>query len=216
MSKQRPNTTLLDLLNTYKQDIFYRFNCHRVGVVQAIDTTNKTATIQLIDKRVISTSDGDVFKDYSLLVDCPIVMQRNAKGGVTIPLSIGDNCLILFNDRDLDNWYESGVQATPNTSRSHHLSDGIVLPTLFSSANAEAFTWNNEATELIYEDTVISLDSKVGISNASESLKDILNELITALKALQVVDPVSGNLSITGATDTALDAVNTKINGLMK
>lgn len=214
--EQRTGTTLLDYTYSYKQDIFYNLNCHRVGIIQEVNTTNKTATVELIDKRVITTDEGEIVKDYSLLVDCPIVMQRTETGGLTYPLQAGDNCLVLFNDRDIDNWFETGVSSSPNSKRSHNLSDGLILPCLYNLENSLSFSWNNNATELIYQNSKISIDSKIGIENSSESLKDILNELITVIKSLQVVDPVSGNLSITGATSSALDSVNSKINGLLK
>lgn len=214
--EQRTATTLLDYTYDLKQDIFYNLNCHKVGIIQSVDTANKIATVELIDKRVVTTDKGEVVKDYSLLVDCPIIMQRTETGGLSYPLRAGDNCLVLFNDRDIDNWFEIGASGTPNSKRSHNLSDGVILPCLYNLQNAENFSWNNNATELNYENSKISLDSKISIENASESLKDILNELITVIKSLQVVDPVSGNLSITGATSSALDSVNSKINGLLK
>jgi hypothetical protein len=44
-----------------------------------------------------------------------------------MPIQSGDTCLVLFCDRDLDNWFESGQITTLNSNRVHDLSDGVAL-----------------------------------------------------------------------------------------
>lgn len=217
MRSQRPDSNFTDILESFRQDIFYRFNAHRVGIVESIDTALKTASVRMVDRRTLDIdSGGKLLKEHSLLVDCPIIQFRSKLGGVTIPLKVGDTCLILFNDRDLDNWFETGVEQELNSARAHHLSDGVVLPCLYSAASSGDFSWNTDVTQLSYDDTVIELDGKIKLSNSTQSLFTIMNDLLTALLALHCITPNQTNLPINSATNAALTAVQTKINGLLK
>lgn len=46
---------------------------------------------------------------------------------MTMPIAKGDSCFVLFNDRDIDNWFFDGGVKVPNTNRIHDISDGLVV-----------------------------------------------------------------------------------------
>ncbi len=215
MSKQISKPNLTDILQELKLDIFNSFNCHRVGKINGFSSSNQTADIELVDKAIIPTSKGNVLKDFPLLKECPVFVNKGSNGGFTRPIIIGDYCLVLFNDRDIENWFSNGGIKEPASSRAHNLTDCLVIPGFFSDSSPLA-DYNNDATEMNHQDTKISLDSKVGISNSSKSLKDLIEQLINAIIALQVTDPISGNLPITAATATALNQAITDFNLLLK
>jgi hypothetical protein len=124
-------------------------------------------------------------------------------------------CLVCFNDRDIDKWFNNGQVQQPNSARLHDLSDGMVIIG-FRSMLRPLTGYNPAATELKYGTTIVSLDDKVKIQNAAKNLKTLIDSFIDVIKALQVVDPISGNLPITAATTTALDAIKTEFDGLLK
>lgn len=215
--KQIPNPNIIDILKSNKLDIFATFNCHRIGIINSFDPTSQTASVQLVDKRTVNIikDNGVQYYNYSVLVNCPVYIPKAAAGGYTYPISAGDNCLVLFNDRDIDNWFNDGLVQVPNSVRMHDLSDGIVIVGLYNLNNAIA-DYNNSATEMNYGLTKISLTDKIVIQNATQNLKTVLDSLITCLLNLQILDPISGNLSITTATVTALDNVQNNLNSLLK
>lgn len=215
MSKQISKPNLTDVLKELKLDIFNSFNSHRVGRINSFNSENQTAEVELIDKVVIPTSKGNQLKDFPLLVDCPVVINKNKTGGFTRPITAGEYCLVLFNDRNIDTWFVSGGVNEPADDRTHNLTDGLVIVGLFSNSNPLT-DYNNAATEMNFGETKISLDSKVGISNSAKSLKDLVDQLIDALIALTVTDPISGALPITAATVTALNQVKTDFDLLLK
>jgi hypothetical protein len=62
-----------------------------------------------------------------VLNDCPVLWQGG--GGVTavFPIAAGDECLVVFSSRCIDNWWAlGGVQDAPEF-RMHNLSDGFAL-----------------------------------------------------------------------------------------
>jgi hypothetical protein len=53
-----------------------------------------------------------------------------------MPIQEGDECLVLFNDRDMDNWYSGSSSSGVATPRLHSFSDGIILVGLSSLNNS--------------------------------------------------------------------------------
>jgi hypothetical protein len=223
---------LTDILNGTASDLAYKLNCHKIGIIQSFDPDEQTASVELVDKGVISSVEGEQLIPYPLLVDCPVVISKGAFGGLTIPVNEGDTCIVHFNDRDLDNWLIDGLAQRPNTLRTHHLSDAIVEIGVRNQIN-KITNYNNLATEVNYLDNLISIDAttisfinsaggsikiddKLELKNSAENLKDIIDEFITIVTNLKTVDPVSGLLPIDGATASSLSALSTKVGDLLK
>lgn len=221
MNKQITNPDLIDVLNTLKGNIFENLNCHKIGIIQKFNSTNQTAEIQLIDK--IIAPDGTIVT-RSLLVDCPIIILKGGNARMTFPIKKDDCCLVLFNDNDIDNWFEAGGINELNTSRKHDLNDAIAIVGLFSSNNSleeyDVDGWkvkNNDSQILLKEGGgELNIDDKIELKNTLTSLKSIMDNLVTLLLALQVVDPISGLLPIDATTVTALNNLQIQINNLLK
>jgi hypothetical protein len=62
-----------------------------------------------------------------LLVDVPIMYQGGGGYSITLPITAGDECLIIFADRCIDAWWQSGGVQAPMENRMHDLSDGFAL-----------------------------------------------------------------------------------------
>jgi hypothetical protein len=231
--KERINEPdLTDVIDGAIEDLLYSLNCHRVGIVQSFDPIEQTATIRMVDKGVKATTDGEELVDYSLLLDCPVMVNKGTNGGLTIPIIEGDTCLVCFNDRDMDNWLVDGLVQRPNTLRAHDFSDVIAIVGIRNQLN-KITDYNNEATEINYLDNKISIDNtkinllnslggsividdKLELKNTAENLKSLIDELITIITNLSTVDPISGNLPIDGATASSLATLSTRVGDLLK
>lgn len=230
--RQRTLPDLEDILDGSIADALFNFNCHKVGVIESFDTAAQTATIQLVDKATKIYSDSEELISYPPLSQVPVFINKGQNGGVTIPIVKGDTCLVLFNDKDLDNWFTDGLIQKPNTTRTHDLSDGIAIVGIRNSIN-KITDYNNEETLINYlankisignsktaisrsEGAEINLDDKLELKNSAQSLKAIIDELITIITSLKTVDPVSGELPIDAATASSLSALSTKVGELMK
>lgn len=106
-----------------KDEIFYSFNCIQIGEVVSFDTAKQTARVKLLIRRVVLGRPTD----YPILADCPVFIYSGGVGSIAMPVAPGDPCLVLFCDRDIDNWFVSGQVSGPNSPRAHDLSDGLVL-----------------------------------------------------------------------------------------
>ncbi|MBW1812136.1 MAG: hypothetical protein JRJ39_00310 [Deltaproteobacteria bacterium] len=119
-------------------------NCTLIGTVQAFDAVTQTATISVNYKRKV----GELFVEYPLLLDCPVVILSGGGGYLTFPVATGDTCIVLFCDRDIDAWFDSGQILAPNSDRIHDLSDGIALVGIRSKLNLIE-TYNEVRASLI-------------------------------------------------------------------
>lgn len=196
---QANEPTLASLLNLFKENLMSELNCHQVGEIVSFDPSNQTAEVQIKMLRMIN----GVLKEYPVLVDCPCVVLSGGKGRLTLPISAGDSCLVLFNDKDIDNWFSGGQSVTPRTERMHNFSDAIALVSVRNQQN-KIEDYLADGTELKYGDSTIKLqDNKVTITNGTAQV-ELSSGVVTITASSVVVNApttsFTGAVAITGAT----------------
>ena len=203
------NPQLRDLLDLLKKEIMLSLNCHHLGTVQSFDAANQTAVIsvnykQSHIKKLPNGTYGEVLVDYPLLLDCPVVALCGGTTALTFPVQQGDQCIVLFNDRDIDAWFSNNTTSAPPTSRLHSISDGIALVGLndISGWDAVRALLTNGTVKL----GINPQTNKVTFTNGT-TLLSILQNLITGILAL-TAPPGGGTVIDTsgkvGAASTAL------------
>lgn len=132
--------SLLQILEQQKREVMKAINCVRIGVIQSFDASKQTVTVKIAQKQVTSIQpDGTkTLADYPLLLVVPVVFPSGGGFTMTFPIAAGDECVVLFNDRELDNWLLSGAGFAPTTGRIHDLADGIAVVGLHSNPRALA------------------------------------------------------------------------------
>lgn len=185
--------SLKDLMDAVKKDIFLSLNCHHLGTIQSFNSATQTATATINYKKTVfqlnrSTGlyDG-VLVDYPILIDCPVIFLGGGSSFLTFPIAVGDGCLVLFNDRDIDNWYQGSSTSGCATSRAHSMSDGIIVVGLRSKA-ASLEDFDTDRPVLQNETAKVALGSSlIEISNDVTDLKAVLQDLISAVNGLASV-----------------------------
>lgn len=103
------------------------------GIIQAYNAATNTATVQLAIRERVSQPDGtNADTAIPMLLDCPVMMPRGGGYALTFPVAAGDECLVIFADSCIDAWWQSGGIQNQLEKRRHDLSDGIVVPGLWS------------------------------------------------------------------------------------
>jgi hypothetical protein len=213
---------LRDTLQALKDEIFSSFNCHQVGKIVSFDptTTPPTASVQLMMQRVVfnktQASSGELqltpnIIDYPVLVSCPVFCMTGAGFVLTLPVAAGDQCLVLFNDRDIDNWFSSGSGGPPNTSRCHDLSDGFALVGFYPSKTAIG-SYAGAAAELRTKDAT----GKVSIAQALSLLTNGTETKIQVGSSIWVdMDTTSGKIGIRNAGTSLLTVLDSLVQTLL-
>jgi hypothetical protein len=203
INKTLLNPNFTDTLFSLKDDIFRSLNCVRVGEIQSFDGVKKTAEVQILTKRVLP--NGKV-QSYPLLVDCPVFTLQGGGGAIEMPITKGDQCIILFSDRNLDAWYKNGSEAAPFDSRTHDLSDGIVLVGLTALTSTLA-DYTDEELKIIYGGAKIAINNldQITIRNQTTSLLTLLDGLIDVIAGITDAN----NVPLSGTSIAALAAYKT-------
>lgn len=77
---------------------------------------------------VETDNDGNrTTRDYPLLTDVPVVFPRGGGCTLTFPVNAGDECTVIFADRCIDFWWQSGGVQEPVDVRMHDLSDAFAI-----------------------------------------------------------------------------------------
>lgn len=220
------NPQLSDLFDTWKRDIFLSLNCHAIATVQKFDRVALTvsATINYSKSYLQLQPNGKyitVLVDYPILLDCPAIILGGGGGSISFPIGKGDQCLILFNDRDIDNWFSGASVGELATNRLHSFSDGIALVGLNKVSDYDStravLKYNGSAMVGVGEELI-------KISNDMFTLRGLLEELIDAIKDITVAPgtfsngagAVTGLGAISSTSKTALDGVSNDIEGLLE
>lgn len=211
MANQTPNknlqpseASLSDLLNLLKTEIKLEVNCVHVGTIQSFDATTQTAKASINYKktylefdRASGTSDKQIYRDYAPVVDAPVVTLGGGSSALTFPIEQGDECLILFNDRDIDNWFAGSSNSPPATPRLHSYTDAFILVGVRSKANAisdydtdaAGFRYGGNSVKIYQDKVVIGIGENTSLEiNSAGKLKitnstgEFVSALITALQ----------------------------------
>ncbi len=99
-----------------------------VGIVEAYDKDSGTVSVQPSIETIITQADGSqVPAKMDLLVDIPVCYIGGGPFVATFPIQRGDEALVIFADRCIDSWWQSGGVQPPAHPRQHSLSDGIAI-----------------------------------------------------------------------------------------
>lgn len=121
------NPALIDPDFTYAMSVFgnsiqYDLNCHRVGKIVKFNPDDLTCDVELLELKPTQNR----LDKYALIQGLPLLID----GGIDTNLTFGDvtgaECLVHFNDRDIDSWFDTGESYMPNSKRMHDFSDGFV------------------------------------------------------------------------------------------
>lgn len=198
--------TFQDAMIIAQDAIMSRLNCHNIGRILEFDKDTQTCTVELMQ---IKQFNEQAFIPAPI-TQVPLIILGAGGGYITTPNPVGTICLLLFLDRNIDNFMETGEQYVPDTARMHDFTDCVALTTFSTLANPllnydeNAISIFNQAVieEVqklsyikIYPDNIqietadgvnIALNDKVSISNAAQDLGALIQELITAIEGLTI------------------------------
>lgn len=215
--------TLIDVLKQFSRNMLLDLSCHHVGTIKGFDESNQTATATINYPKTFSEYDTKTQQyvartmPYPILVDCPVIVLGGGPCSLTFPIVPGDECVVLFNDRAIDNWFAGGSGAALSSSRAHSFSDGLILVGIRSAAKSLA-DYDTTRAVLQNGETMVGVGaSLIRIANETTTLNTLLQNLINAIKALTTTNAVPGSpCAISAASQAALAVIATQIGGLLE
>lgn len=162
-------------------------NCMRIGVVQEFYPENLTVQVKLVDKKLMGLNpDGS-----QILEEYPPIYAKvcYCNPFCTFPLTQGMECILLFNDRELETWFINGGSNIQSYPRMHDLTDAIAIVGIRSLPQMIQIL--TDCLHLFYGTSSLQLkESEADISSGTINLQaDTIN--------------INGNLIINGQAYTA-------------
>nr|DAP50304.1 MAG TPA: baseplate component [Caudoviricetes sp.] len=164
-----------------KSDIMFNMRCCIPCIVQSFDY--KTGTVECqpaIREKIINQNEEIEYKNIPLLINVPVVFPSNSEYSITFPLKKGDECLVLFSDLSIDNFWEKGNVQNPIEDRRHDLSDGIAIPCNLSlvkqpGTNVSGLTLKSTGSSIVLGSSDITFKNQ----NHSVTLSQLLSHIHT-------------------------------------
>lgn len=168
-------TALATAIQNTFEALIAQLNTCLPGEIVTYDYKKKKASVKPLIKRLFL--NGETL-DLPVIHAVPVVFPGTASLGIHFPLKKGDPVLLVFSQRSLDKWLQSGEDVNPGDSRKFDLSDAVAFPGL-TSFNKGSIADNNE-------DIFIKTDGrKVKIGN-------VTNELYDGVLTGKTIDPFTG------------------------
>jgi len=200
------------VLNQSAREWMSALACAQTGTIVNFYPTTQTADITInmgIVLQNLTNADSTttpVIAQYPQLLGVPIVCLGGGGGAITFPINKGDTCALIFLDRNMDTWWLSGTTGLPpNSNRLHNLSDAIAIVGLrsqpaslpgYSTTDTQIYGSSGPTGPLISLGT-----TKIGISNATTSLLTALQDVVSALTALNAKTGPDCTTQITTASN---------------
>ncbi|EIL3224593.1 TPA: Gp138 family membrane-puncturing spike protein [Escherichia coli] len=151
-------------LEAHRHAIFGSLRVALPGIIQSFDPGTVTCTVQpAIYGQRLGDDGALVSEEIPILPDVPVVFPRGGGCTLTFPVKAGDECLLVFSDRCIDFWWQSGGVQEPVDPRQHDLSDAFAIVGPQSQAQ-KISSISTSAVELRSDDggTKLSLNPSTG------------------------------------------------------
>jgi hypothetical protein len=156
-------------------------------------------------------SDTSIYQGSETIHMLPAIFDVPAQfvggGGMAIthPIQPGDPCYLIFSDRSLDSWLDSGEVGAPPALHGHHLSDAVAIFGVRSRKDALQ----------VFDNTKITLGLVSGVAHAvalADKVQAQLNKIETILRTKNVVSgsPVDVTVLPSTLSDVSSAVVQTR------
>lgn len=171
------------------------------GIIVSFDPATQLASVQPAIKRIFKTNDGEkellTPTALPILINVPVQFPRGGGFSLTFPVTKGDECLLVFCERSIDNWHKFGGVKDPGAKRFHDLSDATAFVGISSMVNKIPD----------YDDTNVQLKKDDGsvkftlLANGTATLNANVSAAVTApIITLNGNTTINGTLDVTDAT----------------
>lgn len=177
------------IIKTSGLSIASELNCMRIAIVQEFYPDDLTVQVQIAGKKTIGLNpDGSQrVREYA-----PIYAKIcYCNPFITYPIKKGDECVLLFSDREIESWFINGDVNPEGYSRMHDLTDAVALFGIRSIPNMIQIL--TDALHLYYGNSDIQIkDSQINITTP---------EIAVTGNTVQTGDITATNLSATAAVE---------------
>lgn len=129
--------------------------------VNSYDSSQPSVEAQPVVKKVYY--DGTELT-FPMIVSVPVIFPRTNNFHLSFPIEKGDMVLLLFAERSIAEFLQTGNESIPQNTRKFSLTDAVAIPGLFGFKRGSKIE-NSSNMEIIFKNTkIISDGDNVDIS----------------------------------------------------
>lgn len=151
------------------------------GKIVSYDYAKNLAVVQpTLKRKYVGEAEPIELPTISNVTVC---FPRMGKGHLRIPVNVGDEGELIFQERSIDKWAVSGGMTHPQDSRKHSLSDATFWPGLNPNNNPIESTALATSLELKLKGSYIEIldNGKFKVKGNTEELFDLLVQTMTKM-----------------------------------
>jgi hypothetical protein len=128
---------LTSVLEIFEQALKYNgINCCRIGIVDEYDETTRVAKVTIANKLTLKqNADGSLVTQNYAPIYAKVLFFGWHDIGITHPVVVGSEGILLFNDREIESWYINGNINNLAYERAHDKTDAIFISGVLSLPN---------------------------------------------------------------------------------
>lgn len=167
---------LEDAVRAVVEERLKTLNTSCPGIIKAFNRDKQTATVQPAHEQIWIEDDDSLTRvPLPLCTDVPVQFPSGGGCVLTFDVVEGDECILVFSQRCIDEWYELGGTRAPGEHRFHDLSDGMAIvgissmPRVLSpgvAAGGAELRTRDGATLVRVEDGMVTLGNATGANFA--------------------------------------------------
>lgn len=131
------------------------------GIVTEVNYSAQTVSVQPTIREKIEMNGTYQWVELPILINVPFFVYAGGGYCVTLPVSPGDECLVIFADSCIDAWWQSGGVQNQVERRRHDLSDGMAIVGFRSQVHTVP-GYSGDSVQVRTEDGGTFIDLKPG------------------------------------------------------
>ena len=206
--------TITETIRVNIEQELNRINTCLPAKVVKYNVEEQKADVKIQLLKAYDTEEGLVTAEYAVIPDVPVVHPRAGDAFIHLPIEEGDHVMLVFAQRSLDNWKSGDAISDPADRRKFNLTDAYAIPGGYPFV--KKFTVQDpKDIEIINDSGRLSVkpDGKFQLTNGTDELVAVIEELIKELKDAQVLT-MGGPQGFLVSTITKFEAVRLKVEGL--
>lgn len=183
------------------------------GIVKSFDATKQTVTVQPVIRENPAIAGVRTPIDMPLLTDVPVMLPRAGAFTLTLPVTAGDECLVIFADNCFDAWFQSGGVQSEVLERRHSLSDGLALIGLWSQPR-KVPNWSTSSAQLRNADGTSVVEVGTNFVNVSANTANVVAiNNATVQSAFGTVTVTGPTVNVSGSSAVNITGGHCSIDG---
>jgi len=167
------------------------------AIIESFDKERLTVKARIAIQEIIDIDGVLTEMEIPVLADVPVMNLTGGDYSITMPIKAGDECLIVFADMCIDDWWKNGGVKSQIERRRHNLSDGFAIIGFRSQVN------------LIEEYSEDSIQIRNKDASTLIDLKD--DDILLKVKET-TIEVEDGEINIKSSSDVNVEATNVSVD----